>query len=717
MEANPFVLEKNEYRRDLRIFEFYKRDAATYLSAMTNKPIEECRAFVEHAISKDGRFPFRDPRIIYLEREDNGDRVKKEGTLGQYLQDALENQELIAPTLTTYIPPHKIQSLLVNYIDGNVKARGVAKKAMFAAEMAKDVVLYSIKKNEQNNRKLGNNAISGAHVSPSTPLYNRTAHSTLTSNCRSTSGYGNANNEKFLSGNRHYWSPDIVEYNIVSIINNVDYEMIQQAIDVYGIKYPVVDEVMECIKFSTKKYWRSRDRMMRIKKLVERLTPIQRAAFVYVGDLYHLKQLNPELVGKFIKGISSYKTGEIENAVAVLKAQPEDNVHLAVQICSPDMKGKRLYVIPGMADDGKNATDEARANVALTALGIADTVKEFGLLIKAFWVTDNMPASVAYFPESIRHAALTSDTDSTIFTVQDWVEWYCGSIKFDQEANSVAAAMIWLSAQSIIHLLARMSANFGIENARIHQIAMKNEFKFDVFVPTQVAKHYFALIGCQEGNLFDKYKKEIKGVHLKSSNAPVRIMEQATTMMTDIMNDVIAGKKISLKAMLTRVADIERSVYSDIRNGGSEYFRKGQIKQAASYTKGPMESNYIFYSMWEDVFSPKYGSIQEPPYMCLKFATDLDTPSKTKTWLDSLEDRDLANRMAAWMQKYNKKYIGLLQLPEQAILQNGIPTEVLSAMNVRKIVADTCSVFYLILETLGYYCSNDKLTRLVSDQY
>ena len=49
---------------------------------------------------------------------------------------------------------------------------------------------------------------------------------------------------------------------------------------------------------------------------------------------------------------------------------------------------------------------------------------------------------------------------------------------------------------------------------------MKNEYKFDVFVPTQVAKHYYASIGCQEGNLYKAQEPEIKGVHLKSSNAP-----------------------------------------------------------------------------------------------------------------------------------------------------------------------------------------------------
>jgi multisubunit Na+/H+ antiporter MnhG subunit len=174
------------------------------------------------------------------------------------------------------------------------------------------------------------------------------------------------------------------------------------------------------------------------------------------------------------------------------------------------------------------------------------------VLIRGLWVTQNVPASLSHFPDSVRRAAITSDTDSTIFTVQDWVIWHQGRVTFNEMGNAVAAVMIFLAAQSITHVLARMSANFGIEEKRLYQIAMKNEFKFDVFVPTDVAKHYFAYISAQEGNLFAKYEKEIKGVHLKSSNAPKAVMKEAEKMMIHIMETVLAEKKID-QAGLARV--------------------------------------------------------------------------------------------------------------------------------------------------------------------
>lgn len=704
-ENNPFVLPSASYKRDLNILGSYIQDCAAYLHQMTGADLQECTTFVKMEMRSGGQFEYRDPAIQYLERGENGDRVQKEGKLGEYLTESINNQELIAPTFTTYLPPHVKKSLLVDYIDANVKARGVAKKAKFKAEMEGNVILMQIKDNEQTNKKLANNSISGAHVSPSTPLYNKTAHSTLTSNCRSTSGFGNANNEKLLSGNRHYWSPEIVLNNIVSIINHTDYAQQAKAMEQFGIRHPSVDEVMDCIAYSTNLYWRDRFQLTRVYALVETLSPAQRSAFVYTGDLYHLMRFNESMVRTFIDRLSAMIEVVHPEADIVLKKVPEEHVHLAVQICERYTKGLQLHQILG----------DARGILASTAQNIGDVCEAYREFIVAFFVTTNVPASLAVFPDSIRRSALTSDTDSTIFTVQEWVLWHQGWLGFDERCNAVAATMVFLAAQTIIHVLARMSANFGIVTDRIHQIAMKNEFKFDVFVPTQVAKHYFALIGCQEGNLFKEYKKEIKGVHLKASNAPRFVTKEAERMMLFIMNSVLEGKKISIHYIFRWIADIEQQIFQAMEKGSFQFFKMGQIKSPESYARSAEESPYQQYVMWNEVFGPRYGMAPPIPYTCIKITTELDSPTKTKDWLASLEDRDLAERMESYMQRTGKRYLGSVQLPEQNLQTHGIPKEILQVAGARKIVSDATRVLYIILEALGVYIANDKLSRLISD--
>lgn len=705
---NPFVLNKEDYKRNLNPLKDYVNQCSLYLSKMTGKSIEECKSYVVNNLKQGGKFEFKDPAITYLERQDNGDRIKKNGTMYQYIVDSIKEEELIAPTLTTYLNPKVKQSVLVGYIDQNVKLRSVAKKAMFKAKLAGDKLQFVLNKNKQNNKKIANNSISGAHVSNSTVLFNKTGHSTLTSNCRSTSGYGNANNEKMLMGNRHYWNPNIVINNITSIIANTNYQKLSDVVNKYGLKLPSVDDVMDCITYSTNLYWSNKAALQRINTYVSRLTGLERAAFLYTGDLYHIRKLNDSFLREFITKLTSINKQDVENPSEKIEEYKEEYQSLVKQFFYNDMKGKSLKDIKGT---------DLEKHIASTLDSVYNTIIEYSDFIDVFLVSDNVPASLAYFPSSIRRSALTSDTDSTIFTVQDWVNWYQGDYSFNEKSMAISATMIFIAAESITHVLARMSANFGIETKRIHQVAMKNEYAFPVFVPTQVGKHYFAAIAVQEGNIYKDIEMEIKGVHLKSSNVPKTIMKKAEDMMEEIVRTLMDNKKISILKYLKHVADIEREISRSLLAGESTYFRKAQIKIPEAYTKSAEESPYQHHLLWQEVFAPKYSDAPVAPYSCLKISVDLGSRQAIKNWIASIEDKALALRLEAWVNRNNKGSIQSFLFSEETLALNGMPLEITKVMDIRKTVFDLTSVFYIILETLGVYMVNKNKTRLISDEY
>ena len=708
--TDPFRLLPQDYTRVINPVRDYIEQACTYLQIETGQSQEQCRDFIVQSL-KNKTFPnVRNPNVKFLHRNEFGDRQLEEISLTGYIEDTLKNKELLAPTMTTYLSPADIESLLVRYTDTNVKIRSTAKKAMFAAKAAGDKVQEFFEDVTQRNTKLSNTAISGAHASNSNILYNQTAHSTLTSNCRLTSGYGNANNEKLLSGNRHYWSAYIVLNNIISIITHTDYPLLQTVMEKYNLIYPTVDQALECVKYSTSAYWHSPAGMQWIEKLLFKLTPIQRAAFVYTGDLYHVMKFNDAIVRQFIGKLSMKITGSVDNPLDKIHSFHEDHLNLAHQICSVEMK-----------DKGKdyNAIKDSQElqTLYLTTENIRNTITEYSDFIKAIMVTDNVPASIGHFPNSLRRAAITSDTDSTIFTVQDWVKWYFGSISFNTEACAIGATMIFIASQAIVHILARMSKNFGIEDKRLNQIAMKNEFYFPVFIPTNVTKHYFALISVQEGNVFGKLKKEIKGVHLKSSNAPKHITKLATDFMVDIMTKVYSNEKLSLAAMLKYVADIERDIYKGIHNADLTYFRLGEIKDPKSYVKEKERSPYMYHMFWNETFGVKYSAVAEPPYKALRVSTKLINHTETQKWLTEMEDQVLATRLKEWLAKMKKTELPSLLIPLSIVEAYGFPKEIIDIIDSRNIVADLSKIFYLILETTGFYAMNPHRTTLISDYY
>lgn len=702
--ANPFVLEKNEYRRNINPVKHYSQDAARFIAQMTGRSYEDCFSFVQSKADQ----VITDPTITFLERNQYGDRSEKQGTMLGYLADTVNKSHLLVPTFTTYLNPKEVESPLVGFIQDNIKRRGVAKKAMFAAKMAGDAVAAAVQEVTQKGRKLANNACSGAHVSFSTPLNNKTAHSTLTSNCRCTSGYGNANNEKMLAGNRHYHSAYVVRNNMISIINRADLDRLQAVMDKYQLYVPTVRDVMRVIHRCSSRYWRDEKEMYQLLMLARTFTPLQRAAFVYVGDLYNIMKFNDafmrDLVGKLSKQVRDVHP----DPESVFKGHREELKILAVQFFETELKGI----------SSKNFTPEQNGMVASTVVNIQDTVQSYRDFIEAILVTDCVPASLSFLPTSMRDVALTSDTDSTIFTVQDWVQWYCGEILFTDEASAVAASMIFLAAETITHILAMMSANFGVREELIHLIAMKNEFKFAVFVPTQVGKHYYADITCQEGNIYKESEEEIKGVHLKASNVPAAIMKQARTMMVDTMHQVKQSQKISLISRLKEVADIEYGIYESIRKGEGFYFKHSQIKTPAAY-KNVESSPYQHYLLWNEVFGQKYGFAEEPPYTALVVSLNINNPTEMLEWVAKigLKDPALADRLVAWAKKNNKRNLGSIHIPMTNVQLHGIPPEILMAVDVRGIIRNMTNVFYLILETMGYYCMNTNITRLVCDTY
>jgi hypothetical protein len=707
---DPFVKPVDEYVRKLNPLGDYVHDCRLYLELMTGASEEEVRGFISKALRPGGVFEFKDPKVEYLERNEFGDRELKEGTLKQYIDESIAAGDIIAPTFTTYINTKKKKSLLAKYIDGNIALRNKAKKAMFVAKANKDAQLYTFKKSEQTNRKLKNNAVSGAHVTPSTPLFNKTAHSTLTSVCRSTSGYGNADNEKLLSGNRHYRDWRTVNNNIISIVGHTDYDALIGVIQKYNLVIPSIEQALACVKYSTDLYFRNDLWIQKIRSTIEKLNGFQRAAFVYTGDLYQVLLLNESFMRAFITRLSNKIKGVCPSAQKVIENAPDAYVNLAHQICEEEARGIGK-------DYSKVRKPEDIDTLALTILNAQQTVQEYADFIKVIMVSDNIPASVGYFPESIRRAAVLSDTDSTIFTVQDWVIWYEGELNFSERAIAMQATMTFIASSAIVHILATMSANMGVDKEYMFRIAMKSEFRFDVFVPTQLGKHYYAGIGCQEGNILDPSDLEIKGVHLKNSNINKEIISRSKDMMVDIMDTVKAGKKISIMKYLKIVAEIEREIMDSLLRGESKYIRFGSIKEKESYTKEEEESPYQNHNFWMEVWSQSYGEVAPPPYGTVKISLTTDNTRKTRAWIESFKDRELAERLSRYMVKNEKMFISTFHLPAPILQAVGIPEEVKQVIDFRKLVSELCKSFYLVLETLGFYTNDDKITRLVSDYY
>lgn len=718
---STFTNPVNEYRREYDTMNVAMGDLVETLKISKGISHEEATTYVMKVTAPDGTFPVQNPELVYLRRKPNGDRVSEVGTLREYLEDKVHQNLIIAPNLTIYERPEVRKSILAEYIQVNLQYRKADKKQMFENDMrAKSEETpvherHSYKKKAayfktlQESRKIKNNSLSGMHASPSTIGYNKSSHSSLTSLCRCATSYANSSNEKFIGGLRHYYAPTVIYNNILTSNRSCNMDALDAVLQKYNLYYPTTDDVMECIEYSTRFYWRSATEFEKLINFVDGLTATQKAAFVYVGDFYHFDKHNGEFTEKYIATLGAMDTTPMEDPAKIIGGLDDNYTAIATLLCTPLIKGILLK-------DAQKQKPEAYNAVAATAVNMQKTVDDYSDFIKAIIVQPYLPTSIAQFPNSRRKSVPTSDTDSTIFTCQYWVDKY-GEERFSTKAMSVMYVMVFMVSSITQNTLMKYSANLGVSPEHLKTINMKNEYIFPVYVLTALAKHYFAYILAKEGNVYNELDIERKGVNLRSSNSPKYVNEQAEEYMATIMNVVLQNKKWTSQEALGFVAGIEQEIYDDITTGAATLLNTIQVKPSESYSQGEGAAAYQSYLFWNKYFGAKYGQAQTPPYRAIKVGVNLANKTAVANWLASIEDPTIRTGLTEWVQTNNKSNVTIFRLPRGNVAEHGIPKEILSVVDVRGIIKEVTKPLYLVLESLGLYFMNKKGTRIVLDEF
>lgn len=707
---NIFYKDKDYYKRDIDPIQQYIEQGAIYLHKMTGDSLAVCKEFIQQSIKNKTLPNIKNPTVVYYERLENGDKELHNCNLYGYIKSLINNNYVLAPSFTCYLHPDVKKSVIVEYMDNNVALRNKAKKIAFQAEAENDIPKYIYYNNEQTNRKLDNNAISGIFAASGTVLHNPTGHSTLTSTTRSISSLANASNERIIGGNRHYHRPEIAINNIISIIKNTDFELLEKVINKFNLVIPSKEDTLNCILDSSKYYWNSKDYINEILNLIDKLSDLERAAFVYIGDLYHIRKLNDNFIRIFLTQLSNRVRLEIKDPINYIFSTPDNIVNLAHQICFNDVMGK------GKNRDGYEnmVLDDSIYYLIGTIYNIKTTILKYKEFIECFFVTNNLPISIAYIPNMIRQGVVLSDTDSTCVSKDEWIKWYNGKIEFTDRTRAVAGAIMYIATEALIHILAIFSSNINVDKSKLHTLAMKSEFYWDVMVPTNVAKHYYALARIKEGNVYSKPKLEKKGVHLKNSNISRKIINKGDEMIMDVLNKISNNENIRLMDYLNQIRDIEMMIRDSFLNNGIEFYRHITIKDSQAYVEDENESFYRHHLFWEDVFKPKYGSIGEPPYRVLKISTTVNNITNMKKWVENIKDIDFKNRLGRWLVKNNRNNLPTVYLPFNYLQSYGMIEEVKDIINIRKMILDNCNMYYIFLESIGFYKKPDML---ISDYY
>ena len=710
MADTDFLLPIEEYKRNIDPIKNSIEQTAKYLATMTNTSYEQAVAFIQDKLNKrhveqNCFTKLKNPKVHFYHRQDNGDTFVAEPiTLTDYIRDVIKNDWIMAPTFTVYHNVQQKRSLVGMYTKKKKAIRKKTKKMAQEFKANDDLDKHTRYNLQQLSEKLKGNSVSGSFAAGGSPINNPSCHSTLTSTVRTGISLANASNERILAGNRHYRNGIIAFQNLIALTTVGKFDLIEKILTKYDLYRPTVDDVVKVIHKSMRYYCNDTNVYQDVIAYASKLSSAQIAAFVYTADLYQLAEHNEVFIKNFLFSLASKVNDSGIPCPKAFGSLDEAVTNLAHQICSEEVRGK------GKKYD-KMQEDGTLAWLSGTAKNIMSTVSQYKDFIEAFFLSPHTCSSVAYIMSMMREVVVVSDTDSTCFATDTWVERYYGRFYISQETFALSGAVAFIATQSIAHNLAIFSANLGVAEEHMGLIACKPEWVWSVFMLTSVAKHYAALAIMQESNMFKEPELECKGVHMKSSSAPAIINEESKDYLISLLETVANNKKISAVETLTHIASKEREIERSLLAGELTYFRKDKINKPEGYSD-PENSKYNNHILWLDVFQPKYGSIEPPPYNVIRIPTTTENPSQAKFWLDSMKDREMAERFIQWMTKRNKKYIGTFYLPSFYVASYGIPEEIIPIIDTKRIQMDLTKAYRLQLSGLNIY---PKTNWLVSE--
>lgn len=689
--VGPFLSEN--YESDRGLIKHAVEQYSMVIGRMNGLPEDEVKAnLVTYFKAHKDEFKSRRAKVIVKNKVE--DREVKIIPLSSVFKHVQEKDYHFSPSMVAYTNSEEeecVNSIGTRlFIDNRSYYKGLMQKARDAGDNENRDKYKEI----QNAFKIFNNAQSGAMSSEGTPINNKTGHTSLTSTCRCLTSTANLINEQFIAGNRFYNTPENTLQSLVARLQVTDYKALETVMEKYNLHYATVDDLMERIDYCSRRYWQSASSMAVIRKFLDNLSALERSSILYTLDLMALFKHNKEFISAFFDDWTSMRKPE--------EGKTEDDY------LKPDNGDK--YVLCVSKLHRKPSKTEVNA---LNSLHMEVETK-YSDFMHQFFHSIIPPSGLFDVTSAVRDCVLTSDTDSSIYTVDEMIDAYTHDRDRGIKLNGVLTYFIRMIS---VDQHQQLSANLNVSKKNLRMLGMKNEYYFGAYVTTLMSKHYYASQQMVEGVMNAEPEMEIKGVHLKSSKIASNIKDFAQKLMEDTLNAIEHKKKLNAAETLKEIGDLERTIVDDIQGGDWKWLSRQGVKTAAAYSK-PMSSVYFNHEMWENVFAEKYGPAPELPYVGVKMSVDLGSKTKVKEFIESIEDRELADRLEKFLEKSGRGDLGGIVVPMERLQYLGdIPAEVKQCIDYRTIIKQNLKCVYEVLNSTGLYFMNDSITRLVSDEH
>lgn len=705
-----FITNDDGYTRDSNPLRNYVEVAGYYLSKMNDEELGDTTKWTSQQLAaKNPEVYPNSPQIKYLTKDGDEDRRVEYGTLEDYIGHVISSNRIMVGTGTVYKRVDEQKSLFTDYINDSRNQRSVFKGKMKEAKRLGLDDQANFYNELQNNAKIDINTLSGATLTPSTSIHTASIHPTLTSTGRIGTSLANAINEKLIRGNRHFETPAVTLDSIVVQAYKTDIDKVDKAVNEFNLHIPTVDQIMYMVQESSRNYWRNTNKTREIKEFVQTLSDTERCNVMYNGSLWDIIHHNPEFAYTMLDELSEPSTDvlPVEEADKVISATYDDLRILSIYLCYDITKGKSL-------DSCREDDHTTYGIVAATIVKIDNVLQKYGSVLEAFFKLNILPGNIFNIKAMYRKAVVTSDTDSTNFTVQEICKFMTGKYAITDKDRKITFLITYFSSMMVCQALGILSANMGVTTKYIRELSMKNEFYIPIHCLTPSAKNYIMIQAAQEGIMLPKIDLVTKGVELRSSKIPKVILDIFEDYKESIFVRLEQGVQLTVKDVVQVPVNLETKLLRSLKAGNPEYLFNIFVKDPSAYALGENAAPWKYHRFYEEVFGDVYGHVSDIPYSAYTVKVNLTSKTKLKKWVDTIKHPVIKKNAELFIKKNQLTTMGALIFPVALFSNRNLPDEVINIIEVEPLVMMAMSPWYLVFESFGIYLKNKHNSRMMS---
>ncbi len=687
------------------ILQSYKENMATYISRIHNISYQQAEAMVRE-IMKERYTP---KTAILLDTRHYGEPKIVGADLATFIES--QNEKIISANGCVFMQHEEKIGVTARMVKEKLAQRKVLKKEMLKAKAVGDKNKMLQCYYGQTLIKINVNSLPGSYGSPYNLNYAKDLYNAITSNGRALIGFAYTTSEAVLGGNFAWFSEDeLLNHLAIHLVDGIiDKQEVRRVINNHRMKVVSKDELMEFFLKEVRMY-HINENLPNVRDLVNKLEPEEVQFFYYFQNLRHIIWGNDEYFRKWVTDtfdLTKITPDEHVNPQDLFKLDGDlvNMVNISFsEVLKPENPKWQVYDFPEKAP-------KLAQHLVTIANYVEDRLKSIEDVFNCFVYTKlNMPC-IDLKKYMKRNTAVISDTDSVIFTVKDWIEWYTGDYyKITTPTYQIACCAIYWLTKATAHSLLLYSRSHGARGEFERTMAMKNEFLYPTMILADIKKHYAGVVTVQEGVVLPKPDPDIKGVQFKGSDICKAATKFAENFIVKkVLLKSMEGGKLSAQELIREVVSFEKKMESEIKSGRTEWYKALSLR-TKNYYAVPTSSNYFYYMAWDEIFASKYGELMLPNKAPV-VPIFKPTPQYIE-WLGS-RDKTICNKLMSFIEKYGKvmSYVAINPIAGK------VPEELVPIINTRSIIYHNIKPAYLILQQIGIGIPFSKDELLLSEMY